>query len=141
MRDIRTEDAIKSVTVFLEFWTKFHAMYDDLTARGTITTEDEAKFLAVRDSMKKKYAELAGALDFTYTPHGRMTDPVSDVLACESIRFMSEKHLKKIAEDWRDSYVFLNSILERLKSKKRRLGPFSPLGVFLKKFREKISGG
>lgn len=140
MRDVRTEDAIKSATAFLEFWTKFHAMYEDITARGTITPEDEAKFLAARDTIRKKYADLVAGLDFAYTPHGRMTDPVTDVLACESLRFISEKNLKKLGDDWRDSYVFLNSIVERLKSKKRRLGPFNPLGVFLKKFREKMSG-
>lgn len=133
MIDRRTEEAIKAVTVFLEFWTEFHSIYTEIASKDIITQDDETKFLAAKEMMGKKYADLAGRLDCKYAPHGRLTDPVSDILGLDGIRFASEKNIRKTADDWRDSYVFLNSIAERLKSKKRRLGQFSPVGVFFKK--------
>lgn len=133
MIDKKTENAIKSVKSFLEVWTKFHSMYSEISSRDIITKDDEEKFLLSKEMVRNKYSNLGSELDFKYAAHGRLTDPVSDILAMESIRFMSEKNLKKINDDWQDSYVFLNSILERMKSKKRRLGQFNPVGVFAKK--------
>ena len=52
-----------------------------------------------------------------------------------------EKNLKKLNEDWRDSYIFLNSIVERLKSRKKRLEQFNPIGVFMKRFLERKGEG
>ena len=133
MIDRKTEAAIKAASGFLEFWTQFHAMYEEILSRGIITQDEEAKFLSAKDAMRKKYEELAAGFDLAYASRGRLTDPVSDILGIGSIRLVSEKNLKKLNDDWRDSYVFLNSIVERLKSKKRRLGQFNPMGVFFKK--------
>jgi len=142
MIDRKTEAAIKAVGSFLEFWTQFHAIYEELSRQEAISPADEAKYFAARDAIAKKYAELAGALDLKYAPRGRSSDPVSDVLAFESVRFASEKMIRKLEADWQDSYVFLNNIVERLKSKKRRLGQFSPIGVYFKRlFERKRPGG
>lgn len=137
MIDRKTEAAIRAVKSFLEFWDKFHAIYGEISAKGLISQDDEQKFLETKEMMSKIYGELAGVLDFRYSPHGRLTDPVGDILALESVRLISEKNLKRANDDWRDSYVFLNNILERLKSKKRRLGQFNPVGVFFKKLLKK----
>ena len=136
MIDRRTEIAIKEARAFVEYWTKFHAIYKSVCAKGIITQDDEEKFLAAKQTIQKKYEDLTAALDLRYTSRGRLTDPVSAILQLENIRFASEKNLKVLNDDWRDSYVFLNSILERLKSKKRRLGQFNPVGVFFKKLFE-----
>lgn len=133
MIDRKTETGIKSLKTFLEVWGKFHSLYDGLISRGIITEEDEKKFLEARGMITRKYEDLRSSLDFRYIPHSRITDPVSDVLLFENARFVSEKNLKKLNDDWRDSYVFLNNILERLKSRKRRLGGFNPVGVFIKR--------
>lgn len=140
MIDKKTESAIKTAGGFLEFWAQFHSMYEEILSRGIITQDEEAKFLSAKEAMRKKYEELATGLDLTYASRGRLTDPVSDILEVGSIRLASEKNLKKLNDDWRDSYVFLNSIVERLKSKKRRLGQFNPLGVFFKKLFERKAG-
>lgn len=134
MIDKKTESDIKAVKGFLEFWMKFHSIYNDTISRGTITKDDEAKFLETKGLIQTKYDSLKGGLEFKYMPHHRLTDPVSEILLLNGILFMSEKHLKKVNEDWRDSYIFLNNILERLKDKKRRLEEFNPMAVFLKRF-------
>lgn len=136
MKDKKTESDIKILNGFLEFWAKFHSIYSEVLSKDIISDEDEAKFFSVRDAIRSKYEALGDSLEFKYAPHSRMTDPVEGVLSINSIRLMSEKGLKKLEDDWRDSYVFLNSIAERLKNKKRRLGGFNPVGVFLKRFFE-----
>lgn len=136
MIDKKTEYDIKSVKGFLEFWIKFHAIYESALSK-TVTKEDEAKFLSTRDMIKNKYTELKNALDFNYMPHGRLTDPVADILAINTIQFMSEKNIKKMKDDWKDSYIFLNNIIERLQNKKRRLSQFNTVGVFFKKMFER----
>ncbi len=136
MIDKKTESDIKTVNSFLEFWTKFHSIYVEAVSKEIISDEDEAKFLGVRDVIKSKYEALSNSLEFKYASHSRLTDPVEGVLAISGIRLMSEKSLKKLSDDWRDSYVFLNSIAERLKNKKRRLGGFNPMAVSIKRFFE-----
>ncbi|MFH1190356.1 MAG: hypothetical protein V1682_06695 [Candidatus Omnitrophota bacterium] len=136
MIDKKTEADIKSLKSFLEFWTKFRSVYDEIVSREIITDEDEAKFLEVRDLIRSKYGVLSGSLDFKYVPRSRLTDPVDSVLAMNGVRLMSEKSLKKLNDDWRDSYVFLNNITERLKNKRKRLEGFNPVAVFFKRMFE-----
>ena len=136
MKDKKTEIDIKSMNVFLEFWGRFHSIYSSTLDKGLITKEDEDKFLETKLMIQNKYDELKGSLEDPYMPHGRPTAPVSDILSLQTIRFISEDNLKKLNNDWKDSYIFLNNIFERLKTRKRRFKEFSALGVFFKRFRE-----
>jgi len=138
MKDRKTEIDIKSMNSFLEFWGKFHSIYSGILGKGTITKEDEEKFLETKLMMRDKYSELKGSLEYNYMPHGRLTDPVSDLLSLQTVRLISEGNLKKINNDWKDSYIFLNNISERLKTRKRRFKEFSALGVFFKRIRERV---
>lgn len=133
MIDKKTESGIKEVKSFIEFWTKFHNIYQDTISREIISKEDEDKFLETKRMIGDKYTELIGMMEFKYMPHGRLTDPVSDVLAIGGIRFISEENLKKLDNDWKFSYIFLNSILERLMNKRKRLEDFNTVGVFFKR--------
>jgi hypothetical protein len=137
MRDKKTETDIKFVKEFLEFWAKFHSIYNTAISMDTISKEDEDKFLQTKETIQAKYKEVKGLLEVNYMLHSRITDPVDDILLINGIRFISEKNLKKLNEDWRDSYIFLNSIVERLKSRKKRLEQFNPIGVFMKRFFER----
>lgn len=133
MKDRKTETDIKSLGDFLEFWGRFHSIYSSTLQKGIITKEDEEKFLETKVTMGGKYEELKGCLEYRYMPHGRLTDPVNDVLSLQTVRFISEENLKKLNNDWRDSYIFLNNIFERLKMRKRRFEEFSAMGVFFKR--------
>ena len=115
MIDKKTESDIKTVRSFLEFWVKFHSIYSGVISMENISKEDERKLLETKEIIKDKYEGLKGGLEFKYMPHGRLTDPVSDILGIDNVRFMAEKNLKKLQGDWKDSYVFLNNILERLR--------------------------
>lgn len=136
MVDKKTESDIKVIKSFLEFWVKFHSIYSGIASKESISKEEEALFLETKGLIKNKYESLKNSLDFKYAPHSRLTDPVNDILKMDNVRFMAEKNLKKVEDSWRDSYIFLNSILERLKNKKRRLEQFSPTAVFFKRFFE-----
>lgn len=137
MIDKRTESGIKAMKDFLELWAKFHSIYTGAISKDVISSDDEHKFLETKNIIKNKYEELKNSFDLKYMPHGRMTDPASDILSVETIRFISEKNLKKLENDWKDSYIFLNNIMERLKDKKRRLEDFNPIGVFFKRALER----
>ncbi len=144
MKDKKTETEIKVMKSFLEFWGKFHSIYSGISDKGIITKDDEDKFFETRLKIQNKYDELRALLEYRYMPHGRMTDPVCDILSQQTIRFISEDNLKKLDSDWKDSYIFLNNIFERLKTRKRRFEGFNALGVFFKRMREKkltIAGG
>ncbi|MCX5679843.1 MAG: hypothetical protein NTZ95_04215, partial [Candidatus Omnitrophica bacterium] len=133
MIDKKTEVDIKALREFLEFWGKLHSLYSDTISRERITKDDEDAFLKAKSALKIKYDALKGGLEFKYMPHMRLSDPVNDILNLGGIHFISENSLKKLEDDWRDSYIFLNSILERFENKKRRFEQFNPVGVFLKK--------
>ena len=133
MIDKKTLADIKNMKDFIEFWVNFHSAYNEIISKEIISAEDEAKLLDTKKMIGDKYETLKNALEFKYAPHGRLTDPVSDILALTSIRFISEKNLKKLETNWKDSYVFLNNILERFENKRRRLEQFNPIGVFFKR--------
>lgn len=139
MADKRFEPDIKNAKSFIELWTKFHSIYSDILAKESISKEDEIKFLETKELIRNKYESLKSSLEFKYMPHGRLTDPVNDVLLIDNVRFMAEKNVRKVDGDWKDSYVFLNNILERLKNNKRRLEQFNPVGVFFKRFIEEVT--
>src|SRR3989338_3235766 len=101
MTDKKTEADIKALKSFLEFWTKFHSIYNEAISNEIISDDDEAKFLEVRDVIRSKYEALGSSLDFKYAQRSRLTDPVDGVLAISGIRLMSEKSLKRLSEDWR----------------------------------------
>lgn len=132
------ESDIKAVKSFIEMWVKFHSIYSGVVSKENISKEEEEKFLETKGLIGSKYDALKGGLEFKYMPHGRFTDPVNDIISMDNIRFISEKNLKKTDSDWKDSYVFLNSILERLKNNKRRMEQFNPVGVFFKRFVEEF---
>ena len=140
MIDKRTEGNIRDLKEFLESWQKFHQLYDETIAKPIVTKDDEAVFTETKGIIKKKYDELSGRMEFKYMPFSRLTDPIADILALDTISHMPEPKLKKMAEDWNAAYIFLNNILERLKNRKRRLEHFSGAGVWVKHLFEKIGG-
>ena len=133
MIDRKIETGIKSVKSFLEFWVKFHSLYNEIISKEIISKEDEDKFLETKSILKAKYEEMKKGMDFNYMPHARPTDPVNDILALATVRFISEKNLEKVEGDWKDSYIFLNNILERLKDKKRWFEQLNPVGEFFRR--------
>jgi hypothetical protein len=133
MIDKKIEFDINAVRGFLEYWVKFHSIYSDIVSKENISREEEAKFLETKGLIKGKYDELKSSLEFKYAPRSRLTDPVNDILSTDNMRFMSERNLRKARDDWRDSYIFLNSVLERLENNRRRLERFNPAGVFFKR--------
>lgn len=133
MIDKKTEIDIKSLREFLELWGKLHSLYSDTISKERISKDDEDAFLRSKSALKAKYEALKGSLEFKYMPHMRLTDPVCDILNLCGIHFITESSLKKLEDDWRDSYIFLNNILERFENNKRRFEQFNPVGVFIKK--------
>jgi len=129
----KIETGTKALRDFIEFWGKFHSIYNITTSKDIITSDDENKFLETKAAIKTKYEELNKRLDVRYMPHGRLTDPVDDLLALKTIRFISEDNLKKVENDWKDSYVFLNNIMEQLINKKRMAEDFNPVSMFFKR--------
>ena len=140
MIDKRTEDNIKDVKSFLESWAKFHQIYIKLTSKSTVTKDDEEIFFETKDIMSKRYVVMNGSLEFKYMPYNRLSDPIAEILGLDNISYISEKKLKKVEDDWNDSYIFLNKILERLKNRRKRLENFSAAGVWIKKMVERMGG-
>ena len=133
MIDKKTEIDIKSLREFLELWGRLRSLYSDIISRDRISKDDEDAFLKAKSALQIKYDALKSGLEFKYMPHMRLTDPVGEILKLEGIHFISEIGLKKLEDDWRDSFIFLSSILERFENNKRRFEQFNPVGVFIKK--------
>ncbi len=136
MTNKKISSDIQAMKNFLEFWGRFHSIYGDIIAKDIITAEDENKFLETKVILNTKYDEMNKALVSRYMPHGRMTDPVGGILSMKTIRFMSEDNLKKIENDWKDSYVFLNSVMEQLKGQKSVSDNLNPVSSFFRRIFE-----
>jgi len=138
MIEKRTEENIKDLKSFLESWTKFHQLYNDIITKNLLTKEDETIFFDEKEIVSKQYGALKDKMEFKYMPFNRLTDPISEILGIDNVSYMSEKKTKRLEDNWNDSYIFLNNILERLKNRKRRLDHFSTTGVWIKRMFERI---
>ncbi len=138
MIDKKTEENIKDLSGFMDSWLKFRQLYMTICSKSLLTKEDESIFFETKELVSKRYAALKDKMEFKYMPYSRLTDPVHEILGLDGISCMSEKKSRRIDDDWRDSYIFLNSILERLKNRKKRLEHFSTIGVWVKRMFERI---
>ena len=137
MTDKKVNIDIKSLKSFLEFWGRFHSIYGATLSKELVTADDENRFLETKAMIRSKYDELKKGLEFKYMPHGRPADPVEEVLSLKTVRFTSENSLKKMEGDWKDSYVFLNNIIEQLANKKRISEDLNPVGTFFRRIFQK----
>lgn len=115
-RDIK--DSIDKTREFMELWIKFHQIFKEAMSKSSITPEEEELFLQTKSMLARKFQTLADAMSIDRPTIDRTYDVISQILSLKGISTLSEVTLKKIENDWHDSYISLNRLLGHLEAQK-----------------------
>lgn len=114
--DIR--DSIEKTKEFMELWVKFHEMYKEAMGKSSITPEEEESFLNTKSIVARKFQTLADSLTIDRFTIERTYDVVNQILSLQNISALSEQVLKKLENDWHESYISLNRLLGHLEAQR-----------------------
>ena len=136
MIDKELELQIKRVKEFMQLWIKFHDMYKNSLSRETISPEDEKTFLDTKSLIARKYQALKTILGTGVSYDDRALDVVSHVLSLKGVADISDVAMKKIENDWHNSYIQLNKLLGELEGRQDNLQKISKVGLFANRLRQ-----
>jgi hypothetical protein len=135
-----SKDAILKTKEFIELWKKFNQIYKESMGKTTITEEEEDLFLETKSIVARKFQTLVDSLTIERTTIDRTYDVINQILSLRSISTLSEESLRKISNDWHQSYISLNRLLGHLEAQrdtvaeKDKVSPkqiFSAIGKFI----------
>ena len=112
------KDSIDKTKEFIELWLKFNQIYKEAMGKTSITPEEEEAFLETKSIIARKFQTLADSLSIDRHTIERTYDVIGQILSLKSISMLSEHEIKKIDNDWHDSYISLNRLLGSLEARK-----------------------
>lgn len=133
MVDRELQRRIKRLKEFMQLWVKFHDMYKDAISRETITPKEEDAFLQTKSLIARKYQALKDYLGIASSYEDKTFDVISQLLSLKSVAAISDLSLRKIENDWHNSYILLNKLLGELEGKQDSLRKISRLGLIIKR--------
>lgn len=118
MRAPNIKHSIDMTKDFMELWLRFNQMYKDAMGKPSISQEEEKAFLDTKSIVARKFQTLADSLSLDRSIIDRAYEVVSQILSLKSISTLSEHALRKIDNDWHESYISLNRLLGHLEAQK-----------------------
>lgn len=121
MKTLDIAGSIGKTKEFMELWVKFHQIYKEAMGKSSITPEEEELFLQTKSIVARKFQILADSMSIDRTTIERTYDVIGQILSLKNISALSEQVLKKIENDWHESYISLNRLLGHLEAQKDTL--------------------
>ena len=113
-----SREAITKTKEFIELWKKFNQIYKESMGKTTITEEEEDLFLETKSIVARKFQTLVDSLSIERATIDRTYDVINQILSLRSISTLSEESLRKIGNDWHQSYISLNRLLGHLEAQR-----------------------
>lgn len=132
MIDKKLEANIKKTKDFIEIWGKFQRIFKMATSGDHVNANKEQEFLSTKYLVNSRYEDLMDSVGMKPLRRFIISPSIYNVLALDKLSMMSDERSKAIAKDWEESSRFLNSLLNRLERKKRRIEGFNKFVFVLK---------
>jgi hypothetical protein len=116
-----SKTALAKTKEFIELWKKFNQIYKEAMGKTAITEEEEDLFLETKSIVARKFQTLVDSLAIERSTIDRTYDVINQILSLRSISTLSEESLRKISNDWHQSYISLNRLLGHLEAQKDSL--------------------
>jgi hypothetical protein len=113
-----SKESIAKTKEFIELWKKFNQIYKEAMGKTAITEEEEDLFLETKSIVARKFQTLVDSLAIERSTIDRTYDVINQILSLRSISTLSEECLRKINNDWHQSYISLNRLLGHLEAQK-----------------------
>ena len=112
------KEAIIKTKEFLELWKKFDHIYKDAMKKTSVTEEEEDLFLETKSIVARKFQILVDSLPVERSIVDRAFDIINKIISLKSISTLSEEALRRISNDWHQTYISLNRLLGHLEAQK-----------------------
>jgi hypothetical protein len=103
---------------FIELWKKFNQIYKEAMGKTAITEEEEELFLETKSIVARKFQAMVDSITVERSTIDRTYDVINQILSLRSISTISEEALRKLSNDWHQSYISLNRLLGHLEAQK-----------------------
>lgn len=113
-----SKESIIRTKEFLELWKKFDQIYKEAMGKASITEEEEELFLETKSIVARKFQILVDSLPVDRPTIDRTFDVINQTISLKSISTFSEEALKRISNDWHQTYISLNRLLGHLEVQK-----------------------
>ena len=133
MIDRKLEANIKKTKEFIEIWDEFNRIFKNTISGNHVSIDEEKEFLSTKTLVNSRYEDLMDSLGVKPLKRFIMSPSIDNVLSLEKISIMSDGKFDTVDKDWEESSKFLTALLERLKTKKRRIEGFNRFFFVTKK--------
>ncbi len=133
MIDRKLEANIKKTKEFMEIWDKFNHIFKATISGDHVSINEEREFLSTKALVNSRYEDLMDSLGVKPLKRFIMSPSIYNVLSLEKISIMSDEKFDTVDKDWEESSKFLTALLERFKTKKRRIEGFNRFFFVTKK--------
>jgi hypothetical protein len=110
------KEAIVKTREFIELWKKFNQIYKEAMGKSAITEEEEELFLETKSIVARKFQTMVDSITVERSTIDRTYDVINQILSLRSISVISEEALRKLNNDWHQSYISLNRLLGHLEA-------------------------
>jgi|GEM_PF-1731009 len=126
------ENQIKKAETFIEFWTKFNHLFNDAMANGMGVAPERESFVSTSLLVNTRFEELMDTMKVSSRDRMKKCYPIYEILSINDFNNMSDEKLDRIKDCWNDSFVYLYSMLDRCRKKKKKVEKLIGFNFFAK---------
>lgn len=112
----KTKESLNRIKEFIELWRKFNQIYKEAMNNKAITEEEEELFLETKSMVARKFQGLVDSMAIERAAIDRTYDVINQIISLRSVSALSEEALRRIDNDWHQSYISLNRLLGHLET-------------------------
>jgi hypothetical protein len=128
MRDKNLERNIRRVEAFIEQWKRLSQFLDRGFQAQSFTAEEEAAFLQLKSEIAQGQALLMVMLAADERDDHALK-LLNAVPSLQTFRELPESLAKKVVADWHNIYLWLQSLLGRLRGRQAQLAQLSTVRI------------
>jgi hypothetical protein len=138
--DADLERRIKDCQELLILWKNLRDFLIKANAGHDINHDTEVAFLGVKSEIAIRHDSLMDSLPGNQANAGQtVLDIVIRSITMRHVHQLSAADLKKIDQEWHDSFMLLTEVISTLEDERKRLAAISPFSYNMAKIRKTIS--
>lgn len=131
MIDELLEKKISSLQDFIKLWVDFKNFLEEREGKESLSPEEEREFLEIKSRIARQYQGLVDTLKEDLRGEESIISILSHAPNLKQLVADSGMQLRKIKNDWHESFIFLNTVLGRLENRRRELASVSRFKILL----------
>lgn len=107
---------------FIDLWKGFHGCFRRALEEEVNSAEDEDRFLEVKSRIAREYEGMLRHAGERVRPEDRTIPLITEAPTLRSFKEMSEPQRRKFEAEWHRTFIYLQTVIGRLRSDRERGG-------------------